>query len=331
VTRLEESVPDLPARYGPTWREAWLDDVRVRVRILAQAVAVRGGKLFADAARWSRAAFVARDARPDDLRACLECLRDVLTEELPADAAETAARVVQAGVDATALSDAQLGRPRDLDLPSHALALEYLGAVLDGRQSDAEKTVLSAVEGGLSVTNAYEQILQPAQRALGTLWHVGEISIADEHAGTAVTMHVMSQLRQRFPAVQPNGKRLVATAAPGDLHDLGVRMVSDYFHMDGWHDLCLGANVPATDVVATVRRQKADLLAVGTSSALHIRAVGELIDAVRADSAAAETKVLVGGPPFDAVADLWTEVGADGYASTAKDAVRVGRSLSFGR
>lgn len=330
VTRLEEVAQGLPDRYGQTWREHWLAEVRMRAASLAQAIAVGRPALFVGSVTWSRQAFASRDASVADLRASLECLRDVLSTELPADAASLSASYLQAAIDALDdSSDAAPLSPAD-DPANHPLVLRYLEPVLSGRQTDAEAYVLSAVEDGMSVKDAYEKILQPAQRALGLMWHRGEITVADEHAGTVVTVNVMAQLRRHFTTLPPNGKRLAAMAAPGDLHELGVRMITDYFQMDGWETLFLGCNVPVDDVISTLNQRGVDLVAIGASSLLHVRAVGELIDVLRADASTASVKIIVGGPPFNAVEDLWQEVGADASAPSAREAVEVGRALIFG-
>jgi methanogenic corrinoid protein MtbC1 len=122
----------------------------------------------------------------------------------------------------------------------------------------------------------------------------------------------------------------VAASIGGELHEIGVRMVADFFEMDGWDVVYLGANTPAADIVGVIRERRADLLAVSASTLLHLRAVGELIQHVRQDKGCAHTKVLVGGPAFRSAPDLWSELGADGSAVSATEAVKLGNSLAMG-
>jgi methanogenic corrinoid protein MtbC1 len=53
----------------------------------------------------------------------------------------------------------------------------------------------------------------------------------------------------------------------------------------------------------------------------HIHAVADLIAATRA--AGNPPRILVGGAPFNSVPGLWEDVGADGYARDAAEAVVV--------
>ena len=48
---------------------------------------------------------------------------------------------------------------------------------------------------------------------------------------------------------------MVATCIGGELHEIGIRMVADFFEMEGWDTYYLGANTPADAVVAELSAQ----------------------------------------------------------------------------
>jgi methanogenic corrinoid protein MtbC1 len=331
VTRHAEIDPDLPERYGRGWRSSWVGDVKARLSYLAQAIAVRQPSLFLDNLRWTRTAFAAREVATEDLRNSLVALREVLEAELPESASRVALPYVVEALDH--LEQASSRPPTHLDgsAPRAELLLRYLEAVLEGRREDAVRTVLEAAEKGASVRELYEQVLQPAQAEIGRMWHLGEISIADEHFATATAAMTMSRLRAHFPEPPPSNRRMIAAAVGGDLHEIGVRMVADFFEMEGWSVYCIGANVPVEDLVQTVRERRAHLLALSAGTSLHLRTVGEAIGAVRADPACDGVRILVGGAAFAAVPDAWKELGADGYAGSASQAVALAERLLSGR
>jgi methanogenic corrinoid protein MtbC1 len=159
------------------------------------------------------------------------------------------------------------------------------------------------------------------------MWHAGDVTVADEHFASAITQAIMSLLRSRFPKRQRNGNLVVAAAIGGELHEIGVRMVADFFEMEGWDVVYLGANTPATDIIGVIRERRADLLAVSASTLLHLSAVADLIQQVRQDKGCTQAKVLVGGPAFRSAPDLWSELGADGSAGSAREAVKLGNSF----
>ncbi len=183
--------------------------------------------------------------------------------------------------------------------------------------------MLAAVDAGAPIRDVYLEVFQASQIEIGRLWETNRITVAQEHFCTAVTQMAMSQLYDRIFCSERAGRGLVATCVHGDLHELGVRMVSDFFEMEGWDTWYLGADTPVAGVIDTVADRKADVLAVSASLASHVRQVAETIEAFRASDACRDVIILAGGRPFNAVPDLWKRVGADGGAADARGAVEV--------
>jgi methanogenic corrinoid protein MtbC1 len=327
VARQIELDSELEQRYGADWRSDWVKHVESQLRFLAQSIAVRHPRVFTDCIQWMKDGFVSRGAQEADLLTSLQCMREVVKAQLPDSVAQTAVAHIDQAIEGF---QAEAG-PRTTSVPADrrckTLVLQYLEAILDGRRGDAEAVVLGAVDDGLPIQDAYERILEPAQAELGRMWHAGEIRVADEHFGSAATQVIMAVLRSRASRGKRKEKRVVAAAVGGEPHDVGIRMVADFFEMDGWEVVYLGANTPSGDLVETLRDRKADLLAVSASTALHVREVGELIAQLRADESCAGTKIVVGGHPFRSIPDLWQEVGADGSAASASEAVALGNAL----
>ena len=330
VARQAELDPGLEKKYGARWRGDWVGHVTSQMRFLAQAIAVRRPKLFTDSVQWTRAAFQARGVHDSDLVSSLRCMREVIEAELPEEVAGIASKYIGQAIERIEAAPPAEAKPTVVEGPHRRLALQYLEAVLGGRREDAEKVILTAVDRGLAIGDVYQHVLEPAQIELGRMWHAGEITVADEHFASAITQAIMSILRSRFPERERNGRLVVAAAVGGELHEIGVRMVADFFEMDGWDVIYLGANTPSTDIVSVIRERQADVLVVSASTLLHVGTVGELIEQVRAEERCAKTNVLVGGPPFRSVPDLWLELGADGSAMSAPEAVKLGNSLVGG-
>ncbi|MCA9290631.1 MAG: cobalamin-dependent protein, partial [Phycisphaerales bacterium] len=311
VDRHAEVDPDVTRRFGETWRPQWLGDVRMRLRYLAQAVAVRRPVIFADAVTWSAAAFVARDVPLDHLRHSMQCLRDVLMTELPSAAGDILAPHLDAGLAAVDTPCTISGETIDPDHPHGRLVLAYLEAGLSGRAADAERLLIDAADRGMPIADLYHDVLTPAQREIGRMWHADEVSIAEEHLITSLTETVLARLRAYFPDTSPNDRRAVATTVGGELHAVGMRMIADTFLMSGWNVLYLGANVPTHDLLSILVEPAPDLLAISVTNPLHVRELGDLIAAVRGQPAITDLPILIGGSVCNRIPDLWTEVGAD--------------------
>jgi methanogenic corrinoid protein MtbC1 len=76
-----------------------------------------------------------------------------------------------------------------------------------------------------------------------------------------------------------------------------------------------------------VEQRNPDILAISTTITMHVSQVAALIEQVRANGAGSDVNILVGGYPFNTSSQLWRQVGADGYAADAQDALQVAENI----
>ena len=207
------------------------------------------------------------------------------------------------------------------------LRTRYLQVLLQGQRHLASELILQAVEDRVSVKDIYLQIFQPVQYEIGLLWQTNEVSIAQEHYCTASTQLIMSQLYPYIFNTEKKGRRLIATCVGGELHEIGLRMVADFFEMDGWDTYYLGANMPTGGIIESVETIQPDAIAISVSMAFNIETAANLIERIQASALEKRAKVLVGGRPFNVSSNLWQQVGADGYAKNAAEAINLANSL----
>ena len=102
---------------------------------------------------------------------------------------------------------------------------------------------------------------------------------------------------------------------------------NDFFTMDGWRVIHLGASVPAADLRHGLVDFGGDLVAISVSLTTHLDRVRAMIDEIRRDPRVAAIPIIVGGRALAGTGELWRELGADGTASGLTDVVEVGRRL----
>lgn len=317
--------PALAERDGPSSRVKCLEEANYHLSFLAQALQAGRPEMFADYIAWAKVMLARRGVPAEELAAHLHLMRDLLQEQLPVDAAAAAAAVVDQGL--ATFPQMPLAVPSFLDpaAPLAGLARDHLALLLRGDRATASQRILAAVAAGTPIRLIYMEVFQRAQREIGRLWQMNEISVAQEHYCSAATQLIMSQLYPDIFAGHTGSHRrtgtLVATCVAGDLHEIGVRMLADLFEMAGWNAYYLGANTPSAAVLQTLDERGAQVLAVSATLGFHVAAVQDLIACLRADARFAHVKVLVGGYPFNLAPGLWQQIGADGHASTADEAI----------
>ena len=206
-------------------------------------------------------------------------------------------------------------------------AKRYLDSLLNKDRREAENIIMDGVRNGVPIKEIYLKIFQPVQWEIGNLWQKNQINVAMEHYCTAATQFIMSRLYEYIFSTDKNGRNMVATSISGELHELGIRMVSDFFEMEGWNTFYLGASTPHNCIIDMINDTKADILAISTTIYFHIPKVEELIRYVRENVKRDNLKIIVGGKAFNSYSNLWREVDADGYAGDADGAIKLANKL----
>jgi methanogenic corrinoid protein MtbC1 len=197
----------------------------------------------------------------------------------------------------------------------------YLGLLLDRERQAASRFVDGLVEQGVDVRDIYLKVFQASQREIGRLWQTNQVTVAQEHYCTAATQQIMSRLYPHIFTSTPGERKMVMACASAELHEIGARMVADFFEMAGWDTYYLGANMPVESILSEIGDVGADLLGISVALPDKIPLTAEIVDQVHGAAFDRPVKVLVGGRPFNVDPELWAKVGADGYAPDARAAV----------
>jgi methanogenic corrinoid protein MtbC1 len=312
--------PGLTQRYGSTGRLRCLEDVRYHLSYLIHAISMKSVVLFGNYVEWMVALMTARNIPVDDFRTNLVCLRNAISKTLPEIEPFTKEYFESAMgrlSDKTAWSTTHITDAN----PNRSLLEEYLAAVIGFRRLRASEIILDAAASGIEIRDIYLNVFQQAQYEIGRLWQINKLTVPQEHYCTAVTQQVMAQLYPYMFMAAAKPRKVVAACVQGELHEIGSRILIDFFEMSGWDTRYFGANTPTAALVEALQQEKPDLLLVSVTMTFHLKAVSDLIQAVRKTDHGDKIKVLVGGYPFIVDPVLWHAVGADGSARDAKTAL----------
>jgi methanogenic corrinoid protein MtbC1 len=308
------------------------EDFKNYIVYLEESLAIHNAAIFVDYASWARIILTSRHLPVDYLPSTLMALNDVLKKELPLDFRAESDSIIKKGI--AVLKQAQKEIPTYItdENPLHAVAQSCLEALIKGDREKAWTGIVQAVASGVQARDIYLQVFQQVLRETGRLWQIRRLSIAQEHYVTASTLEFISRLRTQILSTgsksRRKGKVLVAGCVSDELHDVGIRMVTDFFELDGWDTYFIGGNTPAQSMLEAVRERNADVVAVSSTMASHIPVVHYLTRSLRADPKTRGVKIIVGGYPFTLVPDLWKQIGADACAGNADEAVTIANRLS---
>lgn len=315
----------LPDGWGSS---EWKSHLTQRILELATAVRVDQPNLFTRRINWLRRAVRARGANEADIRTALDCIQAALGRELPDHLKGTVELPIRLAIEAFDSDIEPEESVIDGTSPNGKLAISYLTACLEGNSDTAIELILDALAAGQTPEGILADVLLPAQREIGHLWHVGDVSISEERLVTETTRTVMALIVHRYAPPTIEGHTVVAASVAGNAHDIGLRALSYLFRLAGWRTIFLGANTPSIDIAHAAQAFNADLIILSATLTTQLSTLGAVIGQL--SQLASHSRILVGGLALEDSPDLWKQLGADGYAADIRTAVAAGSSLIAG-
>lgn len=327
LKKIWQTYPQLEKKYTAFDKARCKEDVMYHLMYIADSVGADAPELFINYVAWVKSLFTAIGVSNESFLASLKIIREELSAFLPESQREKVDGILRRGITDFPKLQTDIESNLRPENPYYGLAAEYLEALLGGKRENAMKMILDRAKEESQIKDLYIHVFQPVQQELGRLWQMNKISVAQEHYCTAVTQLVMSQL---YPYIFSTDKKetvFIGACVGDELHEIGIRMLTDFLEMEGWDTYFLGANTPITGVLQSISEYKADIIGISATMTYHIHKVGELIAAIRSEHRYDEVKILAGGYPFNRDTGLWKKVGADGFARNADEAVEVGKKL----
>jgi len=198
---------------------------------------------------------------------------------------------------------------------------QYLQALLKPDMAAAIRVTGGYVTNPEQLAIWWERIIYPAMYEIGRLWANGEISVGQEHLATAITQRVMAIYYPLILNLPRQKGSVVVSSSPGELHEIGGRILSDLLELNGWDAYYTGANTSKEGIIELMKQTDSRFLCISTTLADSLPAVKSLITAVRSATIGSTPKIVVGGQAYVSDPLMWRQVGADHYAHSAHDGV----------
>jgi methanogenic corrinoid protein MtbC1 len=151
-----------------------------------------------------------------------------------------------------------------------------------------------------------------------------EVCIYKEHVRSSIIRTILENcypyvLKEREKEIgNGKGEKVIVLCPPEELHEIGPRMVADFFTILGYDVTFIGANTPKRSFLAAVSRIKPRYVAISVSNYYNLIATKRTIDELR-KVISHETRIIVGGGAFSENQDAYKEIGADVLLSTFED------------
>src|SRR5918997_2682593 len=146
---------------------------------------------------------------------------------------------------------------QDRDTVKDRLGRAYAQAILSGDEVAAEIAIREAMEASLTTAEIDDEIIAPALWFVGELWERGQITVADEHLATEISMRVLALQREALRLdLTRAGYRVLLAAPAGERHVVALGMVGNLLRDAGYGVVMLGGDVPEHALAASARRHQ---------------------------------------------------------------------------
>jgi len=200
-------------------------------------------------------------------------------------------------------------------------------AVIEYDHEGAASWAMKAVEQKVDPIKALNALAEAIRQVgdgfgRGELWLPELVGAADAMQGATP---ILEEEIKRTGAKKETIGTVVAGTVFGDIHSIGINMVTTLLTAAGFDVHMLGINVKAERFVEAVREHKPDILVMSALLTLTASEQRKVIAALKEEGMRDKVKVMVGGGAISA--DFAKNIGADGYDPTAPGAVKLAKRL----
>jgi corrinoid protein of di/trimethylamine methyltransferase len=206
----------------------------------------------------------------------------------------------------------------------------YEGIV--SRNKDAVLTLSKEiVDKKIDPVQAIEQGFKRGMEKIGGMFADLEIFIPDMITAADIMNEGLTILRpvlKERSGEMFTGKILLGTIQ-GDVHEIGKNIVKILLESSGFEVIDLGRDVDVLTFIDRYQEHRPDIIGISALMTTTMVNIPRVIENLKSLGIRGEVKIMVGGAP---VLPEWAEeIGADGYADSAQEAVTVAKNLIAGK
>ncbi|MEW2249285.1 cobalamin-dependent protein [Streptomyces sp. NPDC006975] len=204
-----------------------------------------------------------------------------------------------------------------------SLVEEVWQAVAHGDEYAAVDLARRALADGVDEETLLLDVIAAVQQRVGAEWAADRLTVAQEHAATAISERVVTALALARPraarrAPAPRG-RVTVSCVDGEWHALPARLVAEVLRLRGWQVDYLGAQTPTAHLVAHLHHTGSEAVLLSGSLPTHLPTAHAAVTACQAVG----VPVMAGGRAFGPDGRYAHALGADRWAPDARAAAAV--------
>ncbi|MDA3872167.1 MAG: cobalamin-dependent protein [Candidatus Marinimicrobia bacterium] len=212
---------------------------------------------------------------------------------------------------------------KDRVIRGHINAKSRFPKDLTGEEG-VEELVQKAIDEKIPVEKILNEALISSMSVVGDKYEKGEIFVPEMLFSAKAMKGGLVLLK---PLLLKENQKSIGTiiigTIKGDMHDIGKNLVCMMLEGAGFEVIDLGVDTTKEKFMDAAEKNPGSIIGMSALLTVTMKNMKEVVDAVKASDL--DTKVIIGGAPVSEA--FSNEIGADGYALNANQAVRVAKAV----
>lgn len=205
------------------------------------------------------------------------------------------------------------------------------------KNEDREKAVNLAIEvlenNQISLVDLYERVLTPALNSIIDEYPNDEDLIWREHVRSGIIRSIVEsaypyvlRAKEEFGQANKDKGNVLVMCPEFEDHELGARMISDFFIIAGYNTTFIGAKTPIKTVLKAVEMVSPKYICISVTNYYNLISTKKIIDKVKV-SANQDVSFILGGSAFASNPDAYNTVGGDLLLKSFEEIFNLGKGV----
>lgn len=187
--------------------------------------------------------------------------------------------------------------------------------------------VQNCLDEGIEPLQIIQKGISKGLDIVGEKFDSGEYFLADLVMAGETVNEVMPLLKENMHPGQSGQKgKIIMATVEGDIHEIGKNIVCMLLDANGYEVIDLGVDVTTENILKKAKETGAHIIGLSCLLSTTINGIKDLVESLKLEGIKDDVKVIIGGACTSE--RLKNEMGADAYAETAVDAVKIANSFT---
>ncbi len=204
----------------------------------------------------------------------------------------------------------------------HPFYNEFLSYLREENKEKCVNFILDKLEKKqIKIVELYDEILAPSLNTMFCDKKEEKLCIWKEHVRTYIIRTILECCypyivkERKEKGISPKNEKIVVVCPSDEFHEMGARMIVDFFTLLGFESIFVGANTPKSEIETAIQQIKPKFVAISVTNYYNLVEAEKAIKLIR-DKVKFNGKIIVGGTAFKNNPEVYRKIGADYYLQT---------------